>query len=245
MIPGLILVQPSPPPRLSGLSSEDRVAAMAAWWRRHYEDPRDTYRWDSEIGFLYPEGLGSCDIVNELGRAFPAATGEEIGAVAADVDEDDIGYWVPAQTQIRPEPPGLCPTLRDRLAMLGRDLDDVEAFIREQRDRPPPEGPQLEIEIEVPSDELERAASALDRVRPLLAVDLAAGVADREVFRAAEEALGVLGSRIRRILLRDACMAHGGGSWERSWTTLRERFRSVYEAAATLAMLSDQAGRLL
>lgn len=137
MSSGLELKDPTTPPSLEGLDTEERVEAMVDWFRVNYEDPAEHTPYESrEGGYQYIWG-GPYDALEEIGGAFPDAPQEDIEAAVEEVQEGGTYDWAPADRRIQPDDLDYPddaddqPSIEDRLAALGGQLDRIEGHVNE------------------------------------------------------------------------------------------------------------------
>lgn len=200
MSSGLELKGPTTPPSLVGMDAEERVEAMADWFRANYEDPAQHTPYESrEGGYQYIWG-GPYDALEEIIGTFPDAPQEDIEAAVEQVQQDGTYDWAPADGRIQPDDlddhddADDQPPIEVRLATLGGQLDRIERHVSEllalrQRDaRTGPAGighnnPPVDDED---SPNLHDVRESIVEVRAELAKPEPADDADEEVVVRAE-----------------------------------------------------------
>lgn len=201
---GLELKPTSAPPSVEGLDEDEAVEAMVEWFHKNFEDPAQETPYESaEGGYLYIWG-GPYDAREELGDAFPEADEAAIERAIDEIQSDGLFDWAPAGIRIQPDDlPGEDdvepPSLEERLAALGGQLDRIEQHINYWRDRNPQighNGPPDEFLLEPDDADLVAAEVSVAEVRAELAKPDRADSADPEVVERAESNFRKLAAKI-------------------------------------------------
>lgn len=253
MSSGLELKGPTTPPSLENMDSEERVQAMADWFRGNFEDPAEHTSYETrEGGYQYIWG-GPYDALEEIGGAFPDAPQEDIEAAVEEVQEDGIYDWAPADGRIQPDDlddPDDQPPIEDRLAALGGQLDRIEGHVNELlalRLEDARSGPAGIGHNNPPVDEedgpnLLEVRDSIQEVRAELAKPEPADNADEEVVARAEGRfrrflawLGAQAAQVPGKLVGGALSFAGGLMAKYAWEHHAELLSMVGEATSTLS----------
>jgi len=194
MSSGLELKPTSTPPSVEGLDEDEAVEAMVEWFRDNFEDPAEETPYEgAEGGYIYIWG-GPYDAREELEDAFPEADEEAIRLAVDEVQSGGLFDWAPAGSRIQPddlpdddavEPP----TLDERLAALGGQLDRIEEHVGYWRGRDSQlghNGPPDEFRMEPDDADLVAVEASVSEIRAELAKPNRADRADPEVVARAE-----------------------------------------------------------